>query len=107
MKAVVAAFNQEKALEGAFSVITNLRMDLFEALVQATKMTVTGTNCRQPECGAVVLPVVGVTIATSGLFCVGFILVLLQNNTQLSHWSWRYNPTYQKSVDRRLSFTHV
>ena len=32
MKAVVAAFNQEKALVGAFSVITNLRMDLFEAL---------------------------------------------------------------------------
>ena len=36
MKAVVAAFNQEKALVGAFSVITNLRMELFEALVQAT-----------------------------------------------------------------------
>ena len=33
MKAVVAAFNQEKALVGAFSVITNLRMGLFEALV--------------------------------------------------------------------------
>ena len=33
MKAVVAAFNQEKALVGAFSVITNLRMDVFEALV--------------------------------------------------------------------------
>ena len=32
MKAVVAAFNQEKALLGAFSVITNLRMELFEAL---------------------------------------------------------------------------
>ena len=32
MKAVVAAFNQEKALVGAFSVITNLRMELFEAL---------------------------------------------------------------------------
>ena len=32
MKAVVAAFNQEKALVGAFSVIMNLRMDLFEAL---------------------------------------------------------------------------
>ena len=32
MKAVVVAFNQEKALVGAFSVITNLRMDLFEAL---------------------------------------------------------------------------
>ena len=28
MKAVVAAFNQEKALDGAFSVITNLRVDL-------------------------------------------------------------------------------
>ena len=32
MKAVVAAFNQEKALVGAFSVITNLWMELFEAL---------------------------------------------------------------------------
>ena len=32
VKAVVAAFNQEKALAGAFSVITNLRMQLFEAL---------------------------------------------------------------------------
>ena len=36
MKAVVAAFNQEKALVGAFSVITNLRMELFEALVDTT-----------------------------------------------------------------------
>ena len=35
MKAVVAAFNQEKALAGAFSVITNLRMELFEALHKA------------------------------------------------------------------------
>ena len=37
MKALVAAFNQEKALVGAlvgaFSVITNLRMELFEALI--------------------------------------------------------------------------
>ena len=36
MKAVVAAFNQEKvlvgALVGAFSVLTNLRMELFQAL---------------------------------------------------------------------------
>ena len=31
MKAVVAAFNQEKALVGA--VITNLRMELFQALI--------------------------------------------------------------------------
>ena len=33
MKAVVAAFNQEKALVGAFSVIKNFRMELFQALV--------------------------------------------------------------------------
>ena len=33
MKAVVAAFNQEKALVGAFSVLTNLRMELFQAQV--------------------------------------------------------------------------
>ena len=33
MKAVVAAFNQEKALVVAFSVITNLRMELFVALL--------------------------------------------------------------------------
>ena len=30
MKVVVAAFNQEKALVGAFSVIANLRMELLE-----------------------------------------------------------------------------
>ena len=35
MKAVVAAFNQEKALVGAFSVLTNLRMELFQALVRS------------------------------------------------------------------------
>ena len=33
MKAVIAAFNQEKALVGAFSVITNLRMELIQALL--------------------------------------------------------------------------
>ena len=37
MKAVVAAFNQEKALVGAFSVITNLRMELFEALLDSAR----------------------------------------------------------------------
>ena len=34
MKAVVAVFNQEKALVGAFSVITNLRMELFQPLLE-------------------------------------------------------------------------
>ena len=33
VKTVVAAFNQEKALVGAFSVLTNLRMELFQALL--------------------------------------------------------------------------
>ena len=33
MKAVVAYFNQEKALVVAFSVITNIRMELFQAQV--------------------------------------------------------------------------
>ena len=37
MKAVVAAFNQEKALVGAFSVITNLRMELFEPVLAPVK----------------------------------------------------------------------
>ena len=40
MKAVVAAFNQEKALVGAFSVITNLRMELFQALLENNPITV-------------------------------------------------------------------
>ena len=31
--AVVATFNHEKALVGAFSVISNLRMELFQALM--------------------------------------------------------------------------
>ena len=38
MKAVVAAFNQEKALVGAFSVITNLGMELFKALNRIRKI---------------------------------------------------------------------
>ena len=33
VKAVVAAFNQEKALVGAFSVIPTLQMALFQALL--------------------------------------------------------------------------
>ena len=33
VKALIGAFNQEKALVVAFSVMTNLRMELFQALV--------------------------------------------------------------------------
>ena len=39
MKAVVAAFNQEKALVGAFSVLTNLRMELFQALIATPQLS--------------------------------------------------------------------
>ena len=40
MKAVlVAAFDQEKALVGAFYVIMNLRMELFEALTSSSPAT--------------------------------------------------------------------
>ena len=48
MKAVVAAFNQEKALVGAFSVITNLRMELFEALVSIQYPGLVSTNHSPP-----------------------------------------------------------
>ena len=37
MKALVGAFTQEKALVGAFSVITNLRMELFEVLLSKAR----------------------------------------------------------------------
>ena len=62
MKAVVAAFNQEKALVGAFSVITNLRMELFEALVD-NNMTISMPDpVRLPVHGAVrPVPVCGST----------------------------------------------
>ena len=40
MKAAVAAFNQEKALVGAFSVITNLEMELFQALTQRSEQRI-------------------------------------------------------------------
>ena len=46
MKAVVAAFNQEKALVGAFSVITNLRMNLLEALADTAQITSSRHNSR-------------------------------------------------------------
>ena len=45
MKAVVPAFNQEKALVGAFSVITNLRMELFEALLAVQLKNTSREKC--------------------------------------------------------------
>ena len=61
MKAVVAAFDQEKALVGAFSVIMNFRMEIFEALVTGDPL-LTVPGCSQPNDQArVVAPVVGGT----------------------------------------------
>ena len=42
---LLLAFNQEEALVGAFSVITNLRMDLFEALAPTRAQL-----CPAPAC---------------------------------------------------------
>ena len=42
---VVAAFNQEKALVGAFSVVTNLWMDLFELINTCTLFKVPTFSC--------------------------------------------------------------
>ena len=44
---LVAAFNQEKALVGAFSVITNLQMELFEALIASRSSLRVGENCHK------------------------------------------------------------
>ena len=49
MKAVVAAFNQEKALVGAFSVITNLRMELFQALATTATHLLNSFNSLSDE----------------------------------------------------------
>ena len=68
VKAVVAAFNQEKALVGAFSMITNLRMELFEALLSTQITVALFTNC------ATLLPAdnfafVGVLFVVTGCLC--------------------------------------
>ena len=44
MKELVGAFNQEKALVGAFSVTTNLRMELFQALVSTRGLMADGLD---------------------------------------------------------------
>ena len=88
MKAVVAAFNQEKALVGAFSVITNLRMDLFEALLakynhitQPPISGVIGTMKTSPRSGACYHAVMH--SAHAGLqisLCTTFIQQLIVNS---------------------------
>ena len=54
MKAVVAAFDQEKALVGAFSVITNFLMELFQALVLS--LAARGSNYRHGRLRLVTAP---------------------------------------------------
>ena len=52
MKALVGAFNQEKALVGAFSVITNLRMELFQALISIHWVTLRTSSALLPPAAA-------------------------------------------------------
>ena len=53
----MAASNQEKALVGAFSVITNLRMELFQALVyNRLKILRPHLTMFQPTCSTSKLP---------------------------------------------------
>ena len=47
MEAIVAAFNLEKAPVGAFSVIANLRMDLFQALEDSAESAEVGGAVRR------------------------------------------------------------
>ena len=58
MKAVVAAFNQEKALVGAFSVLTNLRMQLFEALVRIQNTLSSAAEWQSAEAPEVACPLI-------------------------------------------------
>ena len=67
VKAVVATFNQEKALVGAFSVITNLRMDLFEALVHRGIPGDTTRHAADVSVNmAAVLPITCIMLVTAG-----------------------------------------
>ena len=51
MKAVVAAFNQEKALVGAFSVITNLRISFVGSTIQPAAGELLPSDMRSLGCG--------------------------------------------------------
>ena len=73
VKAVVAAFNQEKVLVGAFSVITNLRMELFQALLysnilrgRGNKLGCSGEWARAGALGATHLA----SVATAHIECI-------------------------------------
>ena len=71
MKAVVAAFIQDKALLGASSVITNLRMDLRFKLywdivtnpLLSSMIVIVCTNEQPPCCSPLPAPVLGLSSA--------------------------------------------
>ena len=73
MKAVVAAFKQEKALAGAFSVITNPRMDLFEALLLTSTPLLEYQNCYEASSGDSAHSALGTgtanTLTVAGVAC--------------------------------------
>ena len=71
MKAVVAAFIQEKVIVGAFSVITNLQMDLRFKLycdivtnpLLSSMIVIVCTNEQPPCCSPLPAPVLGLSSA--------------------------------------------
>ena len=102
MKAVVAAFNQEKAQVGAFSVIMNLWMELFEALVSSFTPPPTSllssafprrgrpASAGSPaEQGAA--EAAGEEILPSGLSYPGTIISLFLFSTPLNQWQFYQN----------------
>ena len=64
MKALAGTFNQEKALVAAFSVITNLHMELFEALSSTGQLEagLLGVHCGSSTADDVVVHGVMVSI---------------------------------------------
>ena len=112
MKAVVAAFNQEKALVGAFSVITNLRMELFEALV-GTLVTTIGIWSQRWEGGGGLVGAAGRQLVScvlvqspskySRVGQLGWTLTASWHQPTLCHLGpatagWHHSGIYQLSV---------
>ena len=80
MKAVVAAFNQEKALVGAFSMITNFWMELFHALNVMLSISISQACCQ------VYLVVGGYLTASTELLTEGAAAWTFAGSVPLASW---------------------
>ena len=92
MKAVVATFNQEKAQVGTFSVITNLRMDLFKALVCSSHLLACSTST------SLWIVLLDTNIAFLSLQLQG---LLVEESSEIA--SARVSSIYRKSFCRRTN----